>query len=54
MCSDASGNPRYVLTGTWDDLMEGAKVVNSSETTKGKPVLETGPHKVLWKRKMPP
>ncbi|XP_064612386.1 LOW QUALITY PROTEIN: oxysterol-binding protein 1-like [Liolophura sinensis] len=51
--TDKYGNPQWVLTGTWDDHMEGARILHVQES-KGKPVFETGPHKLLWKRKPPP
>ena len=51
--TDSNGVAKYVLNGTWDDKMEGAPIVNTTES-KGKPVFETGPSKVLWQRRMPP
>ncbi|XP_064618956.1 oxysterol-binding protein 1-like isoform X2 [Lineus longissimus] len=52
--TDPNGTARYVLNGTWDVQMEGAPIVNSTESNKGKPVFETGPSKLLWKRRMLP
>jgi len=49
--TDASGAARWVLQGTWDDKLEGAKVLNTIETNKGKTVYETGETKVLWQRR---
>ncbi|CAE1277747.1 OSBP [Acanthosepion pharaonis] len=51
--TDNSGKAQWVLTGTWDDKMEGAKVINVDES-KGKPIFETGSHKYVWKRRAPP
>ncbi|XP_046363584.1 oxysterol-binding protein 1-like isoform X2 [Haliotis rufescens] len=51
--TDASGKPKWVMTGTWDVQMEGAKVLHVEESNKGKPVFETGPHKVMWKVNKP-
>ncbi|XP_067650187.1 oxysterol-binding protein 1-like isoform X1 [Haliotis asinina] len=51
--TDASGKPKWVMTGTWDSQMEGAKVLHVEESNKGKPVFETGPHKVMWKVNKP-
>ncbi|GAB1610837.1 oxysterol-binding protein 1-like isoform X4, partial [Argonauta hians] len=51
--TNSSGKAQWVLTGTWDEKMEGAEVLNVDES-KGKPVFETGPHKCVWKRRPPP
>ncbi|CAH8523774.1 unnamed protein product [Schistosoma turkestanicum] len=45
---DKSGEVRYVLNGTWDDSLEYAPVVSTRHSRNGKPVLETGPARVLW------
>ncbi|CAH8562214.1 unnamed protein product [Schistosoma intercalatum] len=45
---DKSGDVRYVLNGTWDDSLEYAPVVSTRHSRNGKPVLETGPARVLW------
>ncbi|ESO97862.1 hypothetical protein LOTGIDRAFT_209029 [Lottia gigantea] len=53
--TDITNKPRWVLTGTWDNQMEGAQILHVEESNKGKPVFETGPHKVMWKcRPLPP
>ena len=52
--TDSSGVARWVLQGTWDDKIEGAKVINTVETNKGKVVYETGPQRVMWQRRYPP
>ncbi|XP_050409853.1 oxysterol-binding protein 1 isoform X2 [Patella vulgata] len=53
--TDSTNKPKWVLTGTWDCQMEGAQILHVEESNKGKPVFETGPHKVLWKcRPLPP
>jgi hypothetical protein len=51
--TDAGGKARWVLQGSWDEKIEGAKVLNTIEQ-KGKTVYETGPTKVLWQRQYPP
>ena len=51
--TDSAGKARYVLSGTWDERMEGAPVLNTVETSKGKIVYETGETKVLWQRRYP-
>jgi len=51
--TDSTGAARWVLQGTWDDKIEGAKVLNTIETGKGKTVYETGATKILWQRRMP-
>ncbi|XP_041350213.1 oxysterol-binding protein 1-like isoform X2 [Gigantopelta aegis] len=51
--TDAQGTPKWVLTGTWDAQMECAQVLHIDESNKGKPVFETGPHKLLWKCNKP-
>ncbi|XP_071179545.1 oxysterol-binding protein 1-like isoform X2 [Mytilus edulis] len=49
------GDAKWVLTGTWDKKMEGAKILHVDESNKGKPVFETGPHFTLWEKKpLPP
>ncbi|KAL5016149.1 hypothetical protein ScPMuIL_005738 [Solemya velum] len=52
--TDSKGIASWVLTGTWDNQMEGARVIKIEESNKGKPVFETGPHRIIWKRKAPP
>lgn len=54
---NSDGDIKWVLNGTWDNKMEAAKVVNSSQKfVKGssKPVVETGTPKLIWKRVFPP
>lgn len=48
-----SGAARWVLRGTWDEHMEAAKVLSTSDSGS-KPVFETGEYKTVWKRKYPP
>ena len=48
------GAVKWVVSGTWDDYIEAAKVVNTLKTNKGTPVFETEPQTVLWKRRLPP
>ena len=52
--TDSAGVAGWVLQGTWDERVEGAKVIKTVETAPGKTVYETGPTKVLWERKYPP
>ncbi|XP_043239908.1 oxysterol-binding protein 1-like isoform X2 [Amphibalanus amphitrite] len=47
--TDPMGQVRWVLMGTWDSKMECCKVLNSNTSVKGKPVIETGPPRLLWK-----
>lgn len=47
--TDKAGKARHVLQGTWDERIEGAKVLNTVEQ-RGKTVYETGPTKVMWQR----
>ena len=54
LIKDASGTVQYVLSGTWDTQLEGARVLKTSETSKGKVVYETGDASVLWQRRYPP
>ena len=51
---DSAGHVRYVLSGTWDGKLEGAPVLNTIESSKGKVMYETGETKVLWQRRYPP
>jgi len=46
--TDKNGEVRWVVQGTWDDSVECAKVVGQSG--QDKPVFETLPPKVIWKR----
>ncbi|KAA3674665.1 oxysterol-binding protein 1, partial [Paragonimus westermani] len=48
--TNRSGDVRYVLNGTWDESMEYATVVSSRTTRNGKPVLETGPSRLIWQK----
>ncbi|CAF99294.1 unnamed protein product, partial [Tetraodon nigroviridis] len=52
---DREGTAHYVLSGTWDDKMESAKIVDSSQGCGGseckqKMVYQTLPPKLLWKK----
>ncbi|KAM4808480.1 oxysterol-binding protein 2 [Rhinophrynus dorsalis] len=53
--TDANAKAHYVLSGTWDEKMECAKIVqssqgNSSAEGKQKTVYQTLPPKLLWKK----
>ncbi|XP_068102548.1 oxysterol-binding protein 2 isoform X1 [Hyperolius riggenbachi] len=53
--TDANGKAHYVLSGTWDEKMECAKIVQSSQGNgsvegKQKTVYQTLPPKLLWKK----
>ncbi|KAM4053263.1 oxysterol-binding protein 2 isoform 1-T1 [Anomaloglossus baeobatrachus] len=55
LVTDANGKAHYVLSGTWDEKMECAKIVQSSQgngSTEGKQktVYQTLPPKLLWKK----
>jgi hypothetical protein len=54
MIEDSAGHVKYVLSGTWDDKIEGARVLRTVESSKGKVMYETGETKVLWQRRYPP
>ena len=50
---------KWILQGTWDNKMEAAKVLSSSQKLlkgahNGKPLVETGTLKQIWKRNLPP
>lgn len=52
---DREGTARYILSGTWDDKMESAKIVDSSKGCSGsegkqKTVYQTLQPKLLWKK----
>ncbi|KAK0148222.1 Oxysterol-binding protein 2 [Merluccius polli] len=52
---DQEGSAHYILSGTWDDKMESAKIVDSSpggggSEGKQKTVYQTLPAKLLWKK----
>lgn len=47
--NSTSGKVEWVLNGTWDSKMEGSKVIGES-SKGGKPSLEIGVTKTLWKR----
>ncbi|XP_076363799.1 oxysterol-binding protein 1-like isoform X2 [Tachypleus tridentatus] len=51
--TDKEGIAKWVLQGTWDHKIEGARVIGSQGSVRGKPLLETSTPKVLWKRSMP-
>ncbi|KAG5840328.1 hypothetical protein ANANG_G00187640 [Anguilla anguilla] len=53
--ADADGQAHYILSGTWDDKMESAKIVQSSRGGGGsegkqKTVYQTLSPKLLWKK----
>uniref|UniRef100_A0A8C5EII4 Oxysterol-binding protein n=1 Tax=Gouania willdenowi TaxID=441366 RepID=A0A8C5EII4_GOUWI len=51
--ADSNGQAHYILSGTWDDKMESAKIVQSSRggsEGKQKTVYQTLSPKVLWKK----
>ncbi|KAL0965600.1 hypothetical protein UPYG_G00283410 [Umbra pygmaea] len=53
--TDSEGTAHYILSGTWDDKMESAKIVESSRGCSGsegkqKTVYQTLQPKVLWKK----
>ena len=52
--TDSSGIVRYVLNGTWDSKLEGARVLNGEEAAKSKVEYVTGEYRVLWQRRYPP
>ncbi|XP_066954235.1 oxysterol-binding protein 1 isoform X10 [Macrobrachium rosenbergii] len=46
---DSEGTFKWFITGTWNEKIEACRV--TSQTMRGgKPVYETGPPKILWKR----
>ncbi|XP_068247171.1 oxysterol-binding protein 1-like [Palaemon carinicauda] len=46
---DSEGTFKWFITGTWNEKIEACRV--TSQTVRaGKPVYETGPPKILWKR----
>lgn len=52
---DSEGQAHYILSGTWDDKMESAKIVQSSRGSsisegKQKTVYQTLTPKLLWKK----
>lgn len=52
---DSDSQAHYILSGTWDDKMESAKIVQSSRGSsssegKQKTVYQTLPPKLLWKK----
>ncbi|KAK7934013.1 hypothetical protein WMY93_004909 [Mugilogobius chulae] len=51
LVADAVGQAHYVLSGTWDDKMESAKILQSSRgSSEGKTVYQTLSPKLLWKK----
>ncbi|CAD5125395.1 DgyrCDS13630 [Dimorphilus gyrociliatus] len=51
--NDVAGETKFVLRGLWDDYIEGAKVLNTTQNRE-KTVFETGKHRVLWRRQLYP
>lgn len=52
---DSDGQAHYILSGTWDEKMESAKIVQSSRGSsssegKQKTVYQTLTPKLLWKK----
>ncbi|CAF2975068.1 unnamed protein product [Rotaria socialis] len=52
--TDASGQARWVLTGTWTDKIEGGPVESAPGRNPHPHHMETRNMKLLWQRKMPP
>ena len=52
--TDKDGKERWVIEGTWDDKIEGAPVIKTTESTRGKVLYDTGPSTVMWQRDYPP
>ncbi|XP_077398788.1 oxysterol-binding protein 2 isoform X1 [Vanacampus margaritifer] len=55
MVEDRDGTAHYILSGTWDEKMESAKIVDSSQGSGGsegkqKTVYQTLQPKLLWKK----
>lgn len=53
--ADSTGQAHYILSGTWDDKIESAKIVQSSRGGSGsegkqKTVYQTLSPKLLWKK----
>lgn len=53
--SDGQGKAQYVLSGSWDEQMECAKILHSGPSSpsvdgKQKTVYQTLPAKLLWKK----
>ncbi|XP_063849848.1 oxysterol-binding protein 1-like isoform X6 [Scylla paramamosain] len=46
---DSEGTLKWFITGMWDEKIEACRVISQS-LRGGKPVYETSPPKVLWKR----
>ncbi|KAB0790728.1 hypothetical protein PPYR_15720 [Photinus pyralis] len=49
---DSLKNVKWIINGTWDDKVEIAPVIGSSNTLEN-PVYQTGAVTVAWKRRMP-
>lgn len=54
MVYDKDGNPKYVISGTWSDQIEGAAVISQKGSDVDKLVFQTAPPKMLWKCTQPP
>ena len=51
--TDTNSKARWIVQGTWDEKMEGAKVLNTVEKSSGKLIYETGEPKMMWQRRYP-
>lgn len=52
--NNAEGVSKYVVTGTWDDKIEGARVLGVDEVAKGRMEYKTEPSVTLWQRRFIP
>ena len=52
--NNADGVSKYIVTGTWDDKIEGARVLEVDEVAKGRMEYKTEPSVTLWKRRFIP
>ena len=52
---DSKGTERYLLTGTWDERLEGVKVLDITPSSQQHNVVyNTSSPMVLWQRQYPP
>ncbi|ESO10964.1 hypothetical protein HELRODRAFT_109253 [Helobdella robusta] len=52
--TDSNGTAKYLLSGTWDDKIEGARIIGVEEPSKGKVEYKTEQSVVLWTRRFIP
>jgi len=50
LITDSKDKAHYVVSGTWDDHIEIAKIISVDNSNKAKPAYKTLPNQLIWKK----